>query len=229
VYSPNVMSKVAYQPFTVLMRAEPTDSGWISTSAKVLRAASTFATMISLFGAVAICSIGFSAFKPGTFGPKESTGVAVFPTIKVPATPSPDQDHGIDTSLRDTNQGHQGTTASAHSIIDQTSATALHPTPPTTSVAPPEASVNVSALVEPVPPEAVRTSLERELPKVVRKKLEKGRREAERKRSRLEEMYQNHAISSEAYKRGEEKYKSAIERYRRAVNAGTGPKNASEF
>jgi hypothetical protein len=229
VYSPNVMSKVAYQPFTVLVRAEPSDSRWISTSAKVLRAAATFATLISLFGAVAICSIGFSAFTPRTSGPEGSAGVPVFPATKMSPATSADQENGIGILLPDANQAHQGAIASAHSTVDQTSAPSLNPTPPSASVAQPAASVSDSALVEREHPEAVRKSLERELPKVVRKNLEKERREAERKRSRLEEMYQNHAISGEAYKKGEEKYKSEIEKYRREMNVGRGPKNESGF
>jgi hypothetical protein len=225
------MSKVAFQPFTVLVRAEPSDSRWISTSAKVLRAAATFATMISLFGAVAIFSIGFSAFTPRTFAPEGSAGVPVFPATKMSPATSADQENGIGILLPDANQAHQGAIASAHSTIDQTSALTLNPTPPTASVAQPEskASVSDSALVERERPEAVRKSLERELPKVVRRNLEKERREAERKRSRLEEMYQNHAISGEAYKKGEEKYKSEIEKYRREMNVGRGPKNESGF
>ena len=220
------MNKVAY-PWTVLVRAEPNDSGWISTSAKVLRAAAAFATMIALLGAVAICSIGFSAFTPRTFSPTGSASVPVFPTTKQSTTTSADQDNDIGTLLPD--QARQGTIASAHSTIDQTSAPTLNPTPPAASMAQPAAPVSDNALAERESPEAVRKSLERELPKVVRKTLEKGRRKAERKRSRLEEMYQNHAISGEAYKKGEEKYKSEIEKYRREMNAGREPKNESGF
>jgi hypothetical protein len=62
-------------------------------------------------------------------------------------------------------------------------------------------------------------NVEQQLPKSVRKHLEKERRQAERKRSRLEDMYQKHLISSEAYKKGEQEYKSEIEKYRSEVNA----------
>jgi hypothetical protein len=51
------------------------------------------------------------------------------------------------------------------------------------------------------------------------KNLEKGRRAAERKRSRLEAMYQKGTISSETYKSGENEYRIAIQRYRNEVNA----------
>jgi hypothetical protein len=51
------------------------------------------------------------------------------------------------------------------------------------------------------------------------KDLERQRLAAEKKRSRLEELYQNGAISSEAYKIGEDQYRLAILRYREQVNA----------
>ncbi len=214
------MSKVAYQPLTVLVRAQPSDSRSISNSAKVLRAVATFVAVVALFGVVAICSIGFSTFTPGRLAPKGSAGIPVFPATNVsPSTPA-DQDNGIG-MLPDTNQAHEATIATDHSTIGQTPPAALNPPPPTASVAQPElkAPVSDSALLETERPDAVRENIERELPRAVRKKLEKERRQAEHKRSRLEEMYQKHAISSEAYKKGEEKYKSEIDRYRREMNS----------
>jgi len=55
--------------------------------------------------------------------------------------------------------------------------------------------------------------------------LEKERRAAERKRSRLEAMYQEGTISSEAYKSGEDAYRIAIQRYRNQVNAARVDEN----
>jgi hypothetical protein len=55
--------------------------------------------------------------------------------------------------------------------------------------------------------------------------LEKERRAAERKRSRLEAMYQKGTISSEAYKSGEDEYRIAIQRYRNQVNAARVDEN----
>jgi hypothetical protein len=52
-----------------------------------------------------------------------------------------------------------------------------------------------------------------------RKNLEKQRQAAEKKRSRLEVRYQKGAISSKAYKNGEDEYRLAIQRYRDEVNA----------
>jgi len=223
------MRKVAYQPFTVLVRAEPSDSPWISASAKVLRASATFATTIALFGAIAICSNGFSAFTPGKFGSKGLAGFLIFPATKGSATKPADQDNGIGMLVPDTNQGRHGKITSDHSTSDQTPAPALTSTPPPASVAQPCASVSDRASFDREHSDADRKILERPLSGAVRKSLENVRRQAERKRSRLEEMYRKHAISREAYEKGEEKYKGEIERYRRETNAGRGPKNESGF
>jgi hypothetical protein len=55
--------------------------------------------------------------------------------------------------------------------------------------------------------------------RIAHKNLEKQRLAAERKRSRLEAMYQKGTISADAYKSGEDEYRIAIQRYRSEVNA----------
>jgi hypothetical protein len=72
-----------------------------------------------------------------------------------------------------------------------------------------------------------RNESERQPGEIKRKSLERKRLAAERNRARLEKMYQDHRISSDAYKKGEEKYKSEIEEYRSAVNAGKAPRSDS--
>jgi hypothetical protein len=52
-----------------------------------------------------------------------------------------------------------------------------------------------------------------------RKAAERERRKVERKRARLEAMYQNHLISSAAYKKGQDKYQSEIAKYRGELNS----------
>jgi hypothetical protein len=225
------MNKVAYQPLPVLERAQTGDSRWSSNSAKVLRAAATFVAVFALFGAVAICSTGLRAFVPGTPGPNESVAVPVFPATKLPPSTPADLSDGIGLVPPDTNQAHQGAIASDPSAVNQTPVPALNSTPAPVSVAQPESKAleSDSALLDRERPKALQNNLEIELPRAVRKKLEKERRQAEHKRSRLEEMYQKHAISSEAYKKGEEQYKSEIERYRREMNPDRGPKNEPGF
>ncbi len=52
----------------------------------------------------------------------------------------------------------------------------------------------------------------------VRKNAEQARRDAERKRARLEEMYKNHLISDEAYKKGQDEYQNELGKYRNRVS-----------
>jgi len=56
--------------------------------------------------------------------------------------------------------------------------------------------------------------------KAARKSLEKKRLEAERKRARLEQLYQNHEISADAYTKGKEEYKEEIQKYRTGIKSG---------
>jgi hypothetical protein len=212
------MCKVAYQPFTVLVRAEPSDSPWISTSAKVLRASATFATAIALFGAVAICSNGFGAFAPRSFGSKALADLPISPATN--ATTPADRENAIGRLPLDTNQGRQGAITSDHSTFDQTPGHALASIPPSASMARPGAPVNDGASLNREHSDTARKILERPLSNAARKSLENLRRQAVRKRSRLAEMYQKQAISREAYEKGKEKYRSEIERYRRETRTG---------
>lgn len=61
--------------------------------------------------------------------------------------------------------------------------------------------------------------------KTAHKDLEKQRLAAERKRARLEAMYQKGTITSEAYKSGENEYRIAIQRYRTEANAARVDEN----
>jgi hypothetical protein len=219
------MNKFAYQPLPVLLRAEPCNARWTSNSAKVLGVVATLVTVFALCGAVAICLIGFSGMPPRTLEPKTPVDVPILPATKMSPAVAANQDNGMGMPLPDASQVHRGTIVEDHSIVDQTPMPALNPTSTPVPVPKPEASVSDNEFLMGERPEAGRINLARQLPEAVRKNLEKERREAERKRSRLEEMYRNHAISSEAYKKGEEKYRSEIEKYRREMNAGTGRKN----
>jgi hypothetical protein len=222
------MNKLGYQPLPVLLRAEPSDARWSSVSARILRVVATLGTIIALCGAVAICLIAFNAFPPRKVESKVPLDVPVPPGTKVSPTAAADQDSGMGMPLTDANQAHRGTIAEDHSIIDQTPTPALNPVATPAPVAQPEASVSDSDLLKEERPAAVPVNVNRQLPKATRKKLEKERRRAEHGRARLEEMHRKHAISSEAYNKGEERYKSAIEDYRREMNVRTEPKNEVE-
>ena len=51
----------------------------------------------------------------------------------------------------------------------------------------------------------------------IRKNAEQARRDAERKRTHLEEMYKKHLISDEAYKKGQDAYQNELGKYRSQV------------
>jgi len=54
-------------------------------------------------------------------------------------------------------------------------------------------------------------------PEAVRKTAEQARRDAERKRAHLEDMYKKHLISDEAYKKGQDEYQNELGKYRSRV------------
>jgi hypothetical protein len=173
------MYKVAYQPFTVLVRAEPSDSPWISTSAKVLRASATFATAIALFGAIAICTNGFGAFTPRSFGSKALAGLLISPATK--ATTPADRENTIDRLPPDTNQVRQRAITSDQSTFDQTPGHALASISPSASMTQPDAPVRASFNRE--HSDAARKIRETPLPNAAHKSLENARHQTVRKRA----------------------------------------------
>ena len=207
------------------MRAQPSDSRWISNSEKFLRAAAILGATFALFGAVAICLVGFGAYAPSRVEPKGSADTPILPTRTVsPALPA-DQDIG--TVQPDTNEAPHESIAPDRSSMYSAPAPTLNPTPAPTPAPMLKVSVSDSELLQGDSTDARPKNLDRELPKAVRLNLERERRAAEHKRSRLEEAYQKHAISSDAYKRGMEDYKGVIERYRNQTNAESGTPNGS--
>ena len=220
------MSKIGYQPMPVLLRAEPTDARWTSYSARFLRVVATLGTVLALCGVIAILLVGFSALPPRTLETKGPVEVPVLSATSVSpaAAPSLDQDVGV--RLPDTNQVLRGTFAEDHTIVDQPpTAPARNPDSAPAQVSHLEASVSDGELLKRERPEDAPINRDRYLSEAVRKNLERARREAERKRSRLEDTYRKHAISSDAYKKGEEQYRTEIEKYRAGINARTEPKN----
>jgi hypothetical protein len=88
--------------------------------------------------------------------------------------------------------------------------------PPATPILRPSASARGSGSKEAKTP-----------PEVDRKLAEQRRREAERKRARLEILHKDHQISEEAYKQGQEEYQAEMAKYRNVV-AGGHPTNQSQ-
>jgi hypothetical protein len=210
----------------ILLRAEPSDPRWTSYSARFLRVVATLGTVFALCGVIAIFLIGFSALPPRTLETKGPVEVPVLSATSVSPAAAPSLDQGVGV-WPDTNQVLRGTFAEDHSIVDQppTTAPARNPDSAPAQVSHPEASVSDGELLKRERPEDAPINRDRYLSEAVRKNLERARREAERKRSRLEDTYRKHAISSDAYKKGEEQYRTEIEKYRAGINARTEPKN----
>jgi hypothetical protein len=219
------MNKSAFQPLPVLLSAEPNEARGTSHSAMILRVIATLGTLFTLGGTVVLCLVAFNAFPPKTLESKGPSGVPILPTTKISTAATADQENGAPVLPTNTNQADRATTAEDHSILDQTPLPALNPISPPKQVTRPEAPVSDHELLNEPGPEAGRTDLDRQFPEAARKTLEKDRRAAERQRSRLEEKYQEHAISSEAYKKGQENYRMQIERYRREMSVYRGPDN----
>ena len=210
----------------VLLRAEPSDARWTSYSARFLRVVATLSTVFVLCGIITIFLIGFSALPPRSLETKGPVEVPVLSATSVSPAAAPSLDQGVGVRLPDTNQVLRGTFAEDHSIVDQPpTAPARNPDSAPAQVSHPEASVSDGELLKRERPEDAPINRDRYLSEAVRKNLERARREAERKRSRLEDTYRKHAISSDAYKKGEEQYRTEIEKYRAGINARTEPKN----
>jgi hypothetical protein len=219
------MNKLGYQPLPILLRAEPDDARRTSKATKILGAVATLGALCAVCGAVAVCSIGFNAFPRRTLEGKVPAELPAF--SETPVSPSAATNHhdGTGTLPPDSTQALRGMIAEDHSIIDQTAKPDLNPNSAPVATPEPEASANNRQLLNGAGRVIGQTIPGSRLPESVRKKLEKMRREAEDRRSRLEEQFGKNAISSKAYKKGEEKYQREIEKYRREMSAWTGQAN----
>jgi hypothetical protein len=223
------MNKTGYQPMPVLLRA---DSGETRStgSAIILRVVAILGTLIAFCGAVAICLIGFNAFPRKGIELKAAANTPLVPETTMSPAAAADHDDRTTVLPAESNQDHSNTVAEDRSILDQTAAPALNPASAPSAAAPPapaktEVSTSEGGVLKDERLEAGRINRESHLSEGMRKKLEKMRLAAERKRSRLEDLYRTGAISSAAYKKGEEKYQRQIERYRDEMSARIGSRN----
>jgi hypothetical protein len=200
---------------------------WISNSTKALVKKAGPSAVMALLGVAAFYLIASNGFTRRTVAPSvASTDVPGGRVEKESqGAPAGGNDKKIVTSGsvgQEANEAHPRATSENNSAVEQTPAPGL--TPSAVPVAEPKTFATDSEFLEKQPPETERKSLERPPSEPTRKTLERRRAEAERQRARLEKLYQKHLISSEAYKKGEEKYKTEIEKYRSAVNGGKVPK-----
>jgi hypothetical protein len=169
--------------------------------------------IIAFCALAALVAIGFAAvftFKHLTAKPKAVATASPSPST----TPSPAvKTKDVLMPLVDPNQTPSDANPSAHSAISP------QPSPP---VPTPTAAPTPAA--SPTPQQQKADSQPKEndkaLTKIARRNLEKKRLEAERKRARLEKMYQNHEISIDAYNKGKEEYKEEIQKYRNVIKSG---------
>jgi hypothetical protein len=184
-------------------------------SAKVFIKSAAPGILFTLFGAGAIWLTAANSFAPKPFAPKTDV-----PELAAKPLPSVTPDNEDDRLLMTLPAARPEMKLADRGMIPEDNSAVDHPPTPAPSPAPMFSPTPKSA-PNPIP-SATPSPAPKEPSVAGRKALEKERREAERKRSRLEDMYQKHLISSEAYKKGEEEYKNAIQRYRSGMNAG-GP------
>jgi hypothetical protein len=210
------MNKLVYQPMPVLMRAEPGSARQTSNSAKVLRIVAILGGIFALCGAVALCLVAFNASPPRAVESKPASSPPVAQLY--PAVPA-GHENEVDTPPADANQGRHDTIPVDRAILDH----------------PPVAGESASSARAPIPqdstllndnelkgdrPEPRTISEKPMMSEVAREKLERKRRRAERHRAELEESYQDHAISFQTYKKGQENYRDVIEKYHSEMKVG---------
>ena len=218
------MNKHGYQPMPVLLRAEPCDARQTSISAKILHVVAILGGIFALCGAVAFCLVAFNAF-PSRAVESNAAGTSPLAVTQVYAAVPAGHENGLDALRADANQGQHDTIADDPAAIYQLPAPAQSASSAPTPMTQASTSLNDNEFLKEDHPESARTISDKSVSEVKRKKLERQRRRAERQRAELEESYLDHAISGEAYKKGEAKYRSAIEKYRWEMNAGRGSKN----
>jgi hypothetical protein len=212
------MNKPVFQPLTVLMQSESSGFGWALTPGRPSLTVIALKILIALCAVLPLCVIGLASFTAHISGTKQSIPAHVAPNSTATPAPAANADDRTAVSDADTHRTDAVATIDNSQSVDQAPTSATLPIPVSTTPPRPEATVNDSTSTENAPRVAGRI------------KLEKFRRRFERKRARLEELYQMHAISAEDYKQGEEKYRGEIARYRRELNSAIkGKTNDSKF
>jgi hypothetical protein len=193
------------QPLKMRSKARPSGSSLRWTSGRILIQVLVSSVLLALCVAVA-----FTAFHLLTSHktPSKDSG-----DLRVVSEPTPTPGSATKSASMPANPnavytGIVGTVSTGNS----TQSVHLAPVPSPTPVPQPTVIVNDTG------------SRSSRLSQAGRKAAERERRKVERKRARLEAMYQNHLISSAAYKKGQDKYQSEIAKYHSELN-GTASTN----
>jgi hypothetical protein len=212
------MNKTGYQPLTVLMQSESSGFAWAFTPGRSSPTVIALRILIALCALLPFCAIGFASFTAGTALTKKTIPGPVAPTQSATPAPIPNADDRAAASDSEANRTGAVTITNKSQTLDQPPIPAALPVPVLELPSQPEPTGNDQISAENAPRVAGRF------------KFEKFRRSLERKRAQLEESYQSHAISAEAYKKGQEKYRGEIARYRRQLNSAVkAQKDNSKF
>jgi hypothetical protein len=203
------MNKRRYQILRTRIKPPPRESRQPRIGAASLLKNIPFRIFLGLLGAIVISFFAFHFLTPQKIEPKSAVNNPL-PAATVSASPVvmlPESDAAL---LADLEKAHPGTP------LKEEPAVAGSPAP--SQSAQPNPSVSSKATAGSGDAQSTQAPAkdvtEAKRPAAERKNIEKQRVQAERKRSRLESMYQKHLISSEAYKSGQEEYKNEIQKYR---------------
>jgi hypothetical protein len=199
------MTKRRDQPSKMRLKARPSGSSPRCSSGKILIQALILSVLLALFVAIAIPAlhlITLSNIRPKRLGDLQFLSEPT-PTPAPATIPA-----SMLTNANPTYCGTVGTVLAGNS----TQSGHLTPIPSSTPTLQPTVIVNHTG------------SHSTRLSGAGRKAAERERRKAERKRLRLEAMYQSHLISGATYKKGQDEYQSGIAKYHSELN-GTASTN----
>ena len=190
------MTERRHQP----LNARPSGSSPRWTSGKILIQALILSVLMALFVAVAIPVLHL--ITPSNTRPKH---LADLQFVSEP-TPTPAPATRPASMLTNANPTYCGTVAT---VLAGNSTQSVHPA----AVPSPTPAPQPTVIVNDTGSHSARLS------GAGRKAAERERRKAERKRARLEAMYQSHLISGATYKKGQDEYQSGIAKYHSELNA----------
>ena len=199
------MNKRRNQALKMRLRARPSGSSPHWTSGKILIQVLVSSVLLALFVAVAVPSLHLI-----TSSNTRSKDLGDLQIVSEP-TPAPRSATEPGSMPANPNAVYTGTVGT---VLTGNSTQLVHLTPAPSPTPAPESTVIVNDT----------GSHSAKLSEAGRKTVERERRKAERKRARLEAMYQSHLISSAAYKRAQDEYQNEIAKYHGELN-GTASTN----
>jgi len=188
------------QALKMQLKARPSGSSSRRTSGKILIQVLVSSVLLALFVAVTIPALHLI-----TSSNTHSKDLGDLQIVSEP-TPTPAPATTPASMLTNANPTYCGTVGT---VLAGISTQSVHPAavPSPTPTSEPVVIVNDTE------------SRSARLSQAGRKAAERERQKAERKRTRLEAMYQSHLISSATYKKGQDEYQSEITKYHSALDS----------